>query len=188
MTALKSQEDKNTAQEILKAQCTVKWFNLKLGYGFLEAPAYNLSDIFMHFSVLEEAGYQHVSPGDELVCDLGQGRSGMQANKIHSIKSAHGQPQNIPLVLEEKTGVVKWFNILRGYGFIEADDGDRDIFVHTGSLRGMRVDRLLRGQRVNAKILYTERGREAREIQLLESQDTELPPHLQPVEKLAREA
>lgn len=154
-----------------KVKCTVKWFSLKRGYGFLE-PIDGSSDIFMHFSLLEEAGYQHVSQGDEVVCDIGSGRGGTQVMKIYEVHSALGQPNQIPLVLEEQVGTVKWFNILRGYGFVQPDDDGRDIFVHTGSLKNIGVDRLIRGQRVKTKILLTERGREAREITILETEST----------------
>ena len=51
---------------------------------------------------------------------------------------------------------------------IKPDDGQKDIFIHTGSLKEIRVDRLLPGQRVSAKVLFTERGREAREVRLIE--------------------
>ena len=163
----------SSALSATKIKCTVKWFSLKRGYGFLE-PVDGTSDIFMHFSLLEEAGYQNVSQGDDVICDIGDGRGGIQVTKIYEVHSKSGQPSEIPLVLEEQSGTVKWFNILRGYGFVQPDDGERDIFVHTGSLKNIGVDRLLRGQRVKAKILLTERGREAREITILDNENTAL--------------
>ncbi len=155
-----------------QVHCTVKWFNLQKGYGFL-APSDGSADIFMHFSVLEQSGCYHVCPGDEVVCETGFGKRGVQATKISSIKSIGGtedaQKMFSPLsslVLEEKTGFVKWFNILKGYGFIQPDDDGRDIFIHTGVLRRIGVDRLPPGKHVRVKVLSTERGREAREIYL----------------------
>jgi len=172
MGAIEKRIDTHAVLQDEKITCAVKWFNLKKGYGFLSHPYNEETDIFMHFSLLEEAGYQHVSENDEVVCDIGNGRNGAQVIKIYHVKHAHFSEcdlNRIPLVLEEKSGIVKWFNVLRGYGFIEPDDGGRDIFMHTGSLKGIGVDRLLRGQRVSAKILITERGQEARDITLLDS-------------------
>lgn len=153
-------------------RCTVKWFNLQKGYGFL-APFDGSADIFMHFSVLEQSGCYHVCPGDEVVCETGIGKRGIQATKIHSITNVNGLddspkvfPPASPFVLEEKTGFVKWFNILKGYGFIQPDDNGRDIFIHTAVLRRIGIDRLPPGKHVRIKVLSTERGREAREIYL----------------------
>ena len=175
MSMGQAKRSQGSVQEINHQSCSVKWFSLKLGYGFLEFSetdpngSVKSPDIFMHFSLLEEAGYQHVSPGDQLICDIKGGEQGYHVKKIHSVNADLNPPQEISLVLQEKTGTVRWFNILRGYGFINPDDGQKDIFIHTGSLREIRVDRLLPGQRVSAKVLFTERGREAREIRLLDT-------------------
>ena len=152
-------------------RCTVKWFNLQKGYGFL-APFDGSADVFMHFSVLEQWGCYHVCPGDEVVCETGVGNRGIQATKIHSIVS-NTKPEegtffavSSPFMLEERTGVVKWFNVLKGYGFIEPDDKSRDIFIHTAILRRIGIDKLPPGKRVRVKVFSTERGREAREIEV----------------------
>jgi CspA family cold shock protein len=169
-----AKRSQNNAQELSHQSCSVKWFNLKRGYGFLEfadqqqQEATKSPDIFMHFSLLEEAGFSYVSPGDLIVCDIRGGEQGYHVKKIHSVNANATPSQEISLVLQEKMGTVRWFNILRGYGFIKPDDGQKDIFMHTGSLKEIRVDRLLPGQRVKAKVLLTERGREAREVRLIE--------------------
>lgn len=164
-------ENENSSKFITdRVRCKVKWFNLQKGYGFL-APLDGSADIFMHFSVLEQAGYQTVSTGDEVICEVGAGRCGVQALKILKISScvsADHTPHTPPAssLLEEHWGTVKWFNVLKGYGFIQPDDGGRDIFVHTALLRGLGVDRLHLppGKRVCVKVLSNERGREARDI------------------------
>ena len=158
--------------------CRVKWFNLQKGYGFLE-PYDSSCDVLIHFSVLEQAGFQTVSPGDEVVCEIGQGRSGVQALRVLKVCASDngGNLEEIPatlssdsLLLEEHVGFVKWFNVLKGYGFIQPNDGGRDIFVHTALLRRLGVDRLPPGRRVRVKVLASERGREARDI-FLEDDD-----------------
>lgn len=154
--------------------CTVKWFNLQKGYGFL-APLDGSADVFIHFSVLEQAGYQTVATGDEVICEVGAGRCGVQALKVLKINAGlSGEEGSLNAstgsFLEEHWGTVKWFNVLKGYGFIQPDDGGRDIFVHTALLRGLGIGRLRLppGKRVFVKVLSNERGREARHIYFVE--------------------
>ncbi len=46
------------------------------------------------------------------------------------------------------TGTVKWFNTMKGYGFIQPDDGSADVFVHVSAVERAGLDRLNDGQRV----------------------------------------
>ncbi len=65
------------------------------------------------------------------------------------------------------TGTVKWFNTKKGYGFIEPDSGDKDIFVHITKLEEKGIRRLFDGQKVRYEP-YDDRGRiAAGEIELL---------------------
>ena len=46
------------------------------------------------------------------------------------------------------SGTVKWFNPVRGFGFIRPDDGSRNVFVHASALERSDLDRLVEGQKV----------------------------------------
>lgn len=58
------------------------------------------------------------------------------------------------------TGTVKWFNPNKGYGFIEPDDGGKDVFVHVSAVEAAGIDRLNDGQKVSYEV-QDSRGKEA---------------------------
>ena len=47
------------------------------------------------------------------------------------------------------TGTVKWFNSMKGYGFIEPDDGGKDAFVHISAVERAGLGSLNEGQKVS---------------------------------------
>ena len=65
------------------------------------------------------------------------------------------------------TGVVKWFNATKGYGFIQPDAGGGDVFVHISAVEQSGLNGLNDGQKVSFE-LKTERGKTAAtELQLI---------------------
>ncbi len=48
-----------------------------------------------------------------------------------------------------KTGIVKWFNARKGYGFIKPVDGGFDVYVHINAVRGAGLAELKEGQKIN---------------------------------------
>lgn len=161
-----------------KIESQVKWYNPEKGYGFL-LPDDDSGDIFMHFSVLDAAGCRRVAEGDRIVCEIGPGRRGRQVLKVLEVKFSHREPRYSPVLLgarspnfdpemlEEVEGEVKWFNPLKGFGFVYPDDGGRDIFLHASVLRAAGFESLEPGIRVHVKVSSSERGREARVLKLL---------------------
>jgi CspA family cold shock protein len=61
---------------------------------------------------------------------------------------------------EMATGTVKWFNGTKGFGFIQPDDGGKDVFVHISAVERSGMNGLNEGQKVGYEIA-TERGRSA---------------------------
>ena len=57
-------------------------------------------------------------------------------------------------------GTVKWFNAQKGFGFIQPDGNDRDVFVHISAVERSGLGSLTEGQRVSFDIV-TERGKQA---------------------------
>lgn len=58
------------------------------------------------------------------------------------------------------TGTVKWFNPVKGFGFIQPADGSKDVFVHISAVERAGLETLREGQKVSFE-LATERGKTA---------------------------
>ena len=69
----------------------------------------------------------------------------------------------------ENTGIVKWFSIKKGFGFIEAEDGE-DVFVHFSSITGKGYRALNPGDRVSFEKIPGPKGSQAFHVQLLKPQ------------------
>src|SRR5208337_623595 len=61
-------------------------------------------------------------------------------------------------------GKVKWFDETKGFGFVQSNDGGKDVFVHISILAPSGVSRLAEGQPVTMQVVDTQKGREALSI------------------------
>ena len=57
------------------------------------------------------------------------------------------------------TGTVKWFNTMKRFGFIEPEEGDKDIFVHMTAVEAAGLSGLFEGQKVQFELSAREDGR-----------------------------
>ena len=57
------------------------------------------------------------------------------------------------------TGTVKWFNAQKGYGFIQPDDGSKDVFVHISAVDQSGIGHLNEGQKISYEL---ERGQQGK--------------------------
>ena len=57
------------------------------------------------------------------------------------------------------SGTVKWFNPRRGFGFIQPDDGSKDVFVHLSAVEQSELDQVVEGQKVQYDL---EEGRQGK--------------------------
>ncbi len=61
------------------------------------------------------------------------------------------------------TGTVKWFSPARGYGFIEPEDGSKDVFVHISAIESAGLSSLSEGQKVSYELQPGKNGKSSAE-------------------------
>jgi len=66
-------------------------------------------------------------------------------------------------------GTVKWFNDAKGYGFINADGQEGDIFVHYSSIKGDGFRRLEQGEQVEFELIKGPKGMKAEQVTRLQA-------------------
>ena len=64
----------------------------------------------------------------------------------------------------KQTGVVKWFSRLKGYGFINPDDGGQEVFVHYSAILGEGYRNLYEGDRVEFELVDKGKGPQAQHV------------------------
>ncbi len=166
----------------------VKWFDATRGFGFLVSDELD-GDVLLHFSVLREHGRRSVPEGAIIECIPVRLERGLQAKRILSIDLSAALPQqprsSIPAseradrkALADAAGEfepveVKWFNRVRGYGFVKRPDelGGEDVFVHMETVRSAHLGELQPGQMLEARIAPSSKGLTAIELRLSGSLD-----------------
>ncbi|KUK91572.1 MAG: cold-shock DNA-binding protein family [Marinimicrobia bacterium 46_43] len=69
---------------------------------------------------------------------------------------------------ERELGVVKWFNGEKGYGFIQRDNGEKDVFVHFSAINAEGFRTLREGQRVEFEVAEGDKGPQAQNVEVIE--------------------
>ena len=81
----------------------------------------------------------------------------------HRLAKARCLGGNFPTGMQKdmSTGTVKFFNTTRGFGFIQPDDGTKDIFVHISAVQNAGMDHLAEGQKLSFEVQQDPRGPKA---------------------------
>ena len=163
----------------------VKFFNGQKGFGFIVRDDGG-EDVFVHISAVEQAGLSGLAEGQPLgftLVDRGgrvsatdlkidgepmpvqersaprEGGFGDRGDRGPRAGGAGG-PQR-QLTGEKATGTVKFFNAMKGFGFIQRDDGQPDAFVHISAVERAGMPTLNEGDRLSFEIEVDRRGKYA---------------------------
>ena len=152
----------------------VKWFDVVRGYGFIVADDGG-GDVLIHFSVLRDVNRRSLPEGARLVCDAVHRQRGRQVRTIveldlttatgpdpeTAVLRASSRPdldRMLDLAGAFEPVVVKWFNRLKGYGFVVRPGSEQDIFVHMETVRRAGLAELEPGQPLHARIAEGQKG------------------------------
>jgi CspA family cold shock protein len=163
-------------QVVGEATGVVKFFNGQKGFGFIVRDDGG-EDVFVHISAVEQAGLTGLAEGQPLgftLVDRG-GRISATELKIEGEPlpvedrgpprereggGDRGGPQR-QLTGEKATGTVKFFNAMKGFGFIQRDDGQPDAFVHISAVERAGMPTLNEGDRLEFELEVDRRGKYA---------------------------
>jgi cold shock protein len=158
----------------MTVETVVKWFNADKGYGFVELMD-GRGDAFLHLKTLRPLGRETLPSGARLRAVVTNGARGAQVERIVDVdvsrlierpERARLRPIPDPSTAIDLTGRVKWFDGVRGFGFVASDDFGKDVFIHVTTLCAAGVARISEGQAVAMRVVETPKGREAIAITL----------------------
>ena len=153
----------------------VKFFNPQKGFGFIVRDDGG-EDVFVHISAVEQAGLTDLADGQPLEFTLVDRGGRISATNLR----IEGDPMPVErsgggagagaggdrgpqrqLTGEKASGTVKFFNVMKGFGFIQRDDGQPDAFVHISAVERAGMPTLNEGDRLEFELEVDRRGKHA---------------------------
>ncbi|MEM8616423.1 MAG: cold shock domain-containing protein [Pseudomonadota bacterium] len=141
----------------------VKWFDVAKGYGFVVPETAEgmviAADVMLHVSCLRTYGEHSADEGARIVCEASQRERGWQVTHVIemdrprvAIAKEQGGPPNF------ETAHVKWFNGVKGFGFVRRVGHDEDIFIHIAVLRKAGLEGLEPGEPIDVVVIDGKKG------------------------------
>ena len=145
----------------------VIWCNERKGYGFVKIDD---TEVFLHRSTLDRFGLIRLLTGDQITVSLSTNEHGKVIQDLLTVNRpanptppGASQPDG-----DEMRAVVKFFNDIRGYGFVTAEDMSEDVFVHSRVLNDCGFHSLVQGQKLLIRIDDSGRGPQVQAVRLLD--------------------
>ena len=150
------------AQVVGEGTGVVKFFNAHKGFGFIQQDQGG-EDVFVHISAVERAGLEGLAEGQQVKFTLVDRGGKVSASDLEAVGDVIAvEKKEAPqreLTGERATGTVKFFNGMKGFGFITRDDGQPDAFVHISAVERSGMSGLNEGDRLEFDIEVDRRGK-----------------------------
>lgn len=161
--------------DLIQISGVIKWFDVAKGFGFI-IPDNGLPDVLLHITCMRRDGFQTAQEGARIVCEIVKRARGYQTFRVLSLDNSTAvHPSTLPAARTHvsvtpeggyERAMVKWFNRLRGFGFLTRGEGSEDIFIHMETLRRFGIAELRPGQWVLVRFGKGPKGEMAADIRL----------------------
>ena len=171
-------EGDDHAVELLEVVGAIKWFDVSKGYGFI-VPDSGPGDVLLHVTTLRRSGFQTAHEGARVVCEAQRGPKGLQvfrvismdeSTAVHPSQSSAGRTHvQVTPIGGYEIAIVKWFNRVKGFGFLTRGEGTEDIFLHMETVRRFGLAELKPGDSVLVRYGDGPKGLMAAEVRALDA-------------------
>lgn len=151
--------------EIVEVTGEIRWFDAARGYGFI-SPDGGGDEVLIHLTCLRASGRPVAQEGTRVRVKAMKRPKGLQASEILDWDESGARPRPaaethhpVQPTSDWCSATVKWFNRVRGFGFLTLGDGSPDLFVHMEVVRACQFTGLEPGQRVQIRWGEAESGR-----------------------------